>query len=447
MSQPKRRREACRLPPSDALGTALWLVAQGLWAVAITPPEDDRSPNPGKAPIGRGWGTRRLSTRALFAIFGRQPRAGVGVVLGPASGVVDLEVDDPELAGPLLGELFPDGPPPTMGWSSRRGEHRLYRWDDRLSAARSAVVHLAGGALELRLGAGGKQVAAVCPPSPRADGTPRRWNGIWEIAPCPEVLVDVVARSATPPPARPSPGRPRKVRGAAPGRYGIAALEREAALVRSAGPGTRNEALNRAAFCLGQLVASGAIDRAWSRRSWPVPRSRRGSASGRLSGRFGAESRPVCRTRVGPGRVIKVNLEPPGPPTQSDPPPGTTLSARETLNLPPRGNNGLAVHRIQLPPYSEDNLLVSAVCHKTAHPKRPCRRTAGRCPAEARPTHRMEGHHDQGRARTGGRDRPGGGRDDRGPARREARVGQAAGGAGDRREAGRQGDERRRRSR
>jgi hypothetical protein len=41
------------------------------------------------------------------------------------------------------------------------------------------------------LGAGGKQVAAVCPPSPRADGTPRRWNGIWEIAPCPEVLVDV----------------------------------------------------------------------------------------------------------------------------------------------------------------------------------------------------------------------------------------------------------------
>src|SRR4051794_3107303 len=180
MSQPKRRREACRLPPSDALGTALWLVAQGLWALAITPPEDDRSPNPGKAPIGRGWGTRRLSTRALFAIFARQPRAGVGVVLGPASGVVDLEVDDPERAQMLLGELFPDGPPPTMGWSSRRGEHRLYRWDDRLSAARSAVVHLAGGALELRLGAGGKQVAAVCPPSPRADGSPRIWNGIWE---------------------------------------------------------------------------------------------------------------------------------------------------------------------------------------------------------------------------------------------------------------------------
>ena len=249
------------MPPSDALGTALWLVAQGLWPVAITPPDDDRSPNPGKAPIGRGWGTRRLSTRALFAIFGRHPRAGVGVVLGPASGVVDLEVDDPERARPLLGELFPDGPPPTMGWSSRRGEHRLYRWDDRLSAARSAVVHLAGGALELRLGAGGKQVAAVCPPSPRADGSPRRWNGIWEIAPCPEVLVDVVARSATPPPARPSPGRPRRSRGAAPGRYGIAALEREAALVRSAGPGTRNEALNRAAFCLGQLVGSGAIDR------------------------------------------------------------------------------------------------------------------------------------------------------------------------------------------
>src|SRR3954470_15154515 len=170
--RPRRRR-----PPADALGTALWLHARGFWPVPITAPDDRSSPNPGKAPIGRGWGTRRLSTRALFAIFGRHPRAGVGVVLGPASGVVDLEVDERERAKPLLGELFPDGVPATMGWSSQRGEHRLYRWDERLSAARSAVVHLAGGALELRLGTGGKQVAAVLPPSPPADGGRRRWDG------------------------------------------------------------------------------------------------------------------------------------------------------------------------------------------------------------------------------------------------------------------------------
>jgi hypothetical protein len=71
-------RATRRITPDDALGTALWLVGQGLWPVPITPPDDPFSPNPGKAPLGRGWGSRRLSTRALFAIFRRHPRAGVG---------------------------------------------------------------------------------------------------------------------------------------------------------------------------------------------------------------------------------------------------------------------------------------------------------------------------------------------------------------------------------
>ncbi len=263
MRQTSRNYNGDRSPPDDALGTSLWLFARGFWPVAITPPDDARSPNPGKAPIGRDWGARRLSTRALFAIHGRNPGAGVGIVLGPASGVVDLEVDDPERAGPILEELFPGGMPQTLGWTSRRGEHRLFRWDDRLSVARTSVVHLAGGALEFRLGAGDKQAAAVCPPSRRTDGVPRCWNGTWEVAPCPEVLIDLVARLASSTPARPPARSPRRPsRGGEPGRYGRAALAREADLVRSAGPGTRNEALNRAAFCLGQLVATGAIDRA-----------------------------------------------------------------------------------------------------------------------------------------------------------------------------------------
>src|SRR5262249_14942427 len=53
---------------------------------------------------------------------------------------------------------------------------------------------------------------------------------------------------------------PRRARDA-PARYGLAALGREAALVRSAGPGTRNEALIRSAFRLGQLVGAGLLER------------------------------------------------------------------------------------------------------------------------------------------------------------------------------------------
>ena len=230
--------------------------------VPITPPDDPRSPNPGKAPLGRGWGARQLSTRALFAIFRRHPGAGVGLVLGPAAGVVDLEVDDRAQAGPLLTELFPGGPTLTMGWDSSRGEHRLFRWDDRLARAGLSVVHLAGGALEFRLGSDGKQLGAVCPPSPGADGRPRRWNGVWEIAPCPEVLIEAVAQlaNAQVPEVR-DLRAPRLRPGGAPGRYALAALEREADGVRTAPAGTRNATLNRAAFCLGQLVATRDLDR------------------------------------------------------------------------------------------------------------------------------------------------------------------------------------------
>jgi hypothetical protein len=257
-----RGRAARCIPPDDALGTALWLAGRGFWVVPITPPDDPLSPNPGKAPIGCGWGTRRLSTRALFAIFRRHPRAGVGLALGPAAGVVDLEVDDRERAGPLLAELFPEGPPLTLGWSSARGEHRLFRWDDRLGRAGSAVVHLAGGAAELRLGADGKQLGAVCPPSPGADGRPRRWNGIREVAPCPEVLIAVVVRRAEVQVPRDRPSPAPRLRSASPsGRYARMVLEREADRVRTADPGTRNSTLNRAAFRLGQLVAARALDR------------------------------------------------------------------------------------------------------------------------------------------------------------------------------------------
>src|SRR5262249_21151342 len=81
-------------------------------------------------------------------------------------------------------------------------------------------------------------------------------------APCPEVLIDVVARlTDTQVPEVGAVRAPRVRPGGAPGRYALAALEREADCVRTALPGTRNATLNRAAFCLGQLVATRALDR------------------------------------------------------------------------------------------------------------------------------------------------------------------------------------------
>jgi len=43
-------------------------------------------------------------------------------------------------------------------------------------------------------------------------------------------------------------------------RYGLAALERETAAVRTAEIGSRNERLNRAAWSLGMLVGGGELE-------------------------------------------------------------------------------------------------------------------------------------------------------------------------------------------
>lgn len=248
-------------PREGPYRTGLWLLDAGFWPVVVTPPDDLRSSSPGKAPVGKAWGRTRPTASGLRRRYRKMPGAGIGILLGPAGGVVDFEIDDQAEAKGFLGRLFPDGMPPSLGWRSSRGEHRLFRWDGVLDDLGTApVVHLAGGAAELRVGAAGKQFQSVCPPSPTTDGWPREWNGVWSIAPLPQPLLDEVARESKRPAALatrvPAPGeRPGRS-----DRYSEAAACREFRRVRSAPVGSRNETLNRAAFSLGQLVGVGTLD-------------------------------------------------------------------------------------------------------------------------------------------------------------------------------------------
>jgi hypothetical protein len=162
----------------DPLDTALALLERGLWPVAIHPRQ--------KRPIGEGWGLARPTEAGLRTTYRDHPGAGVGVVLGPAARVSDIDVDGPEgersLAALLGGERVE-----TLGWSSARGPHSLFRHDPRLARFGKSIVKrpdLPG--LEIRLGAGAKQIQSVCPPTPGTDGRPRRWNDIDEIARLPE---------------------------------------------------------------------------------------------------------------------------------------------------------------------------------------------------------------------------------------------------------------------
>lgn len=103
----------------------------------------------------------------------------------------------------------------------------------------------------------GEGGVAMVPPTAR-DGVAYLWTRApWECAlpQAPAWLLDMVAPIEAP---RVAAASVRPYRGAASA-YARVAFERELKAVASAAPGTRNDALNRAAFALGSLCAAGVL--------------------------------------------------------------------------------------------------------------------------------------------------------------------------------------------
>ena len=119
-----------------------------------------------KRPLGTAWQHRSTTSPADVA---RWLAAGdnVGLLLGPESGVVDVEYDDDAGRDQLSDFGVLDLPTPT--WRSARGEHRLFRWEPWMP--QSAVVKT--GWLELRIG--GRAAQSVLPPSRHLDGVAYEW--------------------------------------------------------------------------------------------------------------------------------------------------------------------------------------------------------------------------------------------------------------------------------
>lgn len=119
-----------------------------------------------KRPLGAAW--QHKATADLDAVAGwLRAGANVGLLLGPASGVVDVEYD----AWPGIEDLAAYGLTDiaTPRWRSSRGEHRLFRWEPWMP--QSAVVRV--GLLEIRIG--GRAAQSVLPPSIHPDGTAYEW--------------------------------------------------------------------------------------------------------------------------------------------------------------------------------------------------------------------------------------------------------------------------------
>jgi hypothetical protein len=213
-----------------------------------TCPRGVRCPDPGKHPRLADWpATASTSPAQVRRWWRRWPTANVGLATGRRFDVLDVD-------GPLgeaeLCALAQAGVVPPGGPLARTGGG----WHVLLAPTG------AGNRVGLRPGLDwrGRGGLIVAPPSAHASGTRYRW-----VRPLTATLPQAptgLRRLLAPPPTQratlpPPPGPAGRA-----GRYAQAALEREAHRVATAAPGTCNHTLNRAAFCLGQLVAVGLLE-------------------------------------------------------------------------------------------------------------------------------------------------------------------------------------------
>lgn len=153
----------------------------------------------GKHPAGGdGWQHRVARTEedveAWMEEFDRDGRPfNIGLVLGPTTGIIDIEWDDP--MAQQYAEQIGLTRIATPTYSSGRSEHRLFLWDERFAGIDKAVVYPNG--LEVRLGVGKKASQSVIPCSWHWSGVKYRWKPTLridevELAKVPEELARAI---------------------------------------------------------------------------------------------------------------------------------------------------------------------------------------------------------------------------------------------------------------
>jgi len=211
-------------------------------------------PSPAKHPrTRRGLHAATTDVATVERWWQAWPEANIGVRTGAApdgAGVVVIDIDPAHGGSESLGELEDANGPLSVTLEAVTGGGGRHLW---FAHPGIPVPNSAG-----RLGAGidvrGDGGYALVSPSRHASGGRYRWAE----APLAAMPPWLLARCLPPAPAptrRPEPPAHLDA-------WARAALDAETATVRAAVEGTRNHTLNRAAFALGQLVGSGALDEA-----------------------------------------------------------------------------------------------------------------------------------------------------------------------------------------
>jgi len=211
--------------------------------------------SPGKHPrIAGGLKSASADPETIARWWARWPSANVAVRTGAVSGLVVVDIDPDHGGGATIRDLVDRHGPLTRGPVVRTGSggwHAYFRHP-------GDPIHNSAGT---RLGAGvdvrGDGGYVIAPPSRHASGHQYTWRSTGELPDLNDwlhqrlVIPIHVERSQRTEPIRLD---------AAISAWARSALDDEATRVRDAPSGRRNHTLNRAAFCLGQIVGAGILD-------------------------------------------------------------------------------------------------------------------------------------------------------------------------------------------
>lgn len=163
---------------------------------------------PGKRPLWpwKQYQERRPSEGQVRIFWNRVPDSNVGIVMGPVSNLIGIDVDGPE--GIRLLDELADGRiiTPTLQFDTPGGGLRyLYQWPKEKEAAIRSLKRQGKEAIRL-LGEGSQTVA---PPSTHWTGKRYAWRAFHDpenmkVAPCPEWLLDALLNFEHPIAPRPA---------------------------------------------------------------------------------------------------------------------------------------------------------------------------------------------------------------------------------------------------
>jgi hypothetical protein len=201
----------------------------------------------------RGFYDATTNPATIRRWFGSAAQYNIGVRCGLASGVWILDIDGVEGTESLRALEHKHGRlPATRESQTARGRHLWWRADSPVPCSASRVApHV-----DVRADGG----FAIAPPSVHPSGRPYRWVSTAPLAVAPQWLLQLTCKRPPPSIPTPTPTSSGPRRNGSPGAYGKTALESEIHALANTAPGARNHALNRASFCLHQLVAGGELN-------------------------------------------------------------------------------------------------------------------------------------------------------------------------------------------